>query len=124
MSEQNASMKDQGNGKSAMSANTDRRLILLDESDNVLVVAATLRAHEIVQIESQSITLQRRIGVGHKLARRRIAAGATVLKYGAPIGSMTEAASAGDHVHVHNMKSDYIPTYTHANQTDFTGVSS
>jgi hypothetical protein len=107
-----------------MSANTDRRLILLDESDNVLVVAATLRAHEIVQIESQSITLQRRIGVGHKLARRTIAAGATVLKYGAPIGSMTEAASAGDHVHVHNMKSDYIPTYTHANQTDFTGVSS
>ena len=117
MSDQNASMKDQGNGKSAMSANTDRRLILLDESDNVLVVAATLRADEIVQIESQSITLQRRIGVGHKLARRTIAAGA-------PIGSMTEAASAGNHVHIHNMKSDYIPTYTHANQTDFTGVSS
>lgn len=124
MCNQNATMKDQGNGKSAMAATTDKRLILLDETDDVLVVAATLRADEDVTIEGQSITLHRRIGVGHKLARRAIAMGGIVLKYGAPIGSMTEAVTAGDHVHVHNMKSDYIPTYTHANQTDFTGASS
>lgn len=117
-------MKDQGNGKSAMSAKTDRRLILLDDADNVLVIAATLRADEVVQIEGQSVVMTRRIGVGHKLARREIAEGETVLKYGAPIGSMTKAAAAGAHVHVHNMKSDYIPTYTHDNQTDFTGASS
>ena len=124
MCDQNASMKDQGNGKSAMSVHTDKRLILLDETDNVLVVAAKLRADEVVQIEGQSITLHRRIGVGHKLARRAIAVGETVLKYGAPIGSMTEAVTAGGHVHVHNMKSDYIPTYTHDNQAAFTGASS
>ena len=124
MCDQNASMKDQGNGKSAMSANTDKRLILLDEADNVLVVAATLRADEVVMIEGQDVSMHRRIGVGHKLARRAIAVGATILKYGAPIGSMTKAVSTGDHVHVHNMKSDYIPTYTHDNQADFIGASS
>jgi altronate dehydratase small subunit len=124
MSDLNASMKDQGNGKSAMSAITDRRLILLDEVDNVMVVAATLRADEVVRIEGEDVSMHRRIGVGHKLARRSIAVGETVLKYGAPIGSMTEAAAVGAHVHVHNMKSDYIPTYTHDNQADFTGASS
>ena len=117
-------MKDQGNGKSAMFANTDRRLILLDETDNVLVVAATLQAEAVVLVEGQPVVLSRRIGVGHKLARRAISVGETVLKYGATIGSMTEAVPIGGHVHVHNMKSDYIPTYTHANQADFTGASS
>jgi len=29
-----------------------------------------------------------------------------------PIGSATRAIKAGEHVHLHNMKSDYIPTYT------------
>ena len=33
------------------------------------------------------------------------------MKYGAPIGSATAAIAAGEHVHVHNMKSDYTPTY-------------
>jgi hypothetical protein len=49
--------------------------------------------------------------------------GEVVLKYGAPIGSMTEAAAVGAHVHLHNLKSDYIPTYTHANQTAYTEAS-
>ena len=31
-----------------------------------------------------------------------------VLKYGLPIGSATRDIAAGEHVHVQNMKSDYI----------------
>jgi hypothetical protein len=107
-----------------MSGETDQRLILLDEADNVLVVGTTLKAGENVLIDGESMKLERRIGVGHKLARRDIGIGDTVLKYGAPIGSMTAAVGPGDHVHVHNMKSDYIPTFTHDNQADFTGASS
>ena len=34
-----------------------------------------------------------------------------MLKYGAPIGVATEGIAPGSHVHVHNMKSDYTPTY-------------
>ena len=49
--------------------------------------------------------------LGHKIARRAIAAGEKIVKYGAPIGSATVAIPAGAHVHVHNVKSDYTPTY-------------
>jgi hypothetical protein len=31
-----------------------------------------------------------------------------VLKYGLPIGSATRAIAAGEHVHVQNLKSDYV----------------
>ena len=41
-----------------------------------------------------------------------IAAGADIVKYGARIGIATRAIGRGQHVHVHNMKSGYLPTYT------------
>jgi hypothetical protein len=37
-----------------------------------------------------------------------IAQGEKVLKYGLPIGSATRDIEAGEHVHVQNLKSDYI----------------
>ena len=37
--------------------------------------------------------------------------GEKISKYGAPIGSMTLATPKGGHVHLHNMKSDYIATH-------------
>lgn len=49
--------------------------------------------------------------LGHKLARRNIAQGEKVVKYGAPVGSATAPIRAGEHVHVHNVKSDYTPSY-------------
>jgi hypothetical protein len=35
-----------------------------------------------------------------------------VRKYGVPIGSVTKPIAAGEHVHVHNLASNYTPTYT------------
>jgi altronate dehydratase small subunit len=52
------------------------------------------------------------VELGHKLARRPIAANDRVLKYGAPIGSMKAAVARGEHVHMHNLRSDYIPSTT------------
>ena len=99
---------------------TDPRLILLAPEDNVLIVGATLKAGETLLIEGELIICFCRIGLGHKLAREELSQGEVVLKYGAPIGRMTEAAMVGAHVHLHNLKSDYIPTYIHANQTAYT----
>ena len=39
---------------------------------------------------------------------RAIAEGEKVLKFGVPIGSAVRAILPGEHVHVHNIKSDYI----------------
>ena len=94
-----------------MSAGTDQRLLLLDQADNVLVATARIRGGERIVIEGGAVALEADLPIGHKLARRRIAAGERVLKYGAPIGVATADIEAGGHVHVHNLRSDYTPTY-------------
>ena len=57
------------------------------------------------------MTAAQDLPLGHKIARRPIAAGDKVVKYGAPIGTATAAIAAGAHAHVHNIRSDYTPTY-------------
>jgi (2R)-sulfolactate sulfo-lyase subunit alpha len=44
------------------------------------------------------------IPLGHKLALRDFAAGDTVIKYGCEIGRAVQPIRAGEHVHVHNLK--------------------
>ena len=48
--------------------------------------------------------------MGHKAAVAAIAAGEKIVKYGCPIGSALRAIRVGEHVHTHNIKSDYLPT--------------
>lgn len=86
--------------------------ILLHPDDNVLVLAEPVRAGQVIEIDGATLTVPRDLAVGHKIARRPLAIGEKVLKYGAPIGSMTAAAEVGAHVHMHNMKSDYIASHT------------
>ena len=76
--------------------NSDSRLLLLSPDDNVFVARTKLGG----------------IPVGFKVARRDIAAGEKIIKWGAPIGSATRAIAPGEMVHTDNMKSDYLPTYT------------
>ena len=90
----------------------DPRLLLLDQRDNVLIVRARIAAGDALSIEGQTLTAARDWPLAHKLARRAIRNGETILKYGAPIGVATADIEAGAHVHVHNMCSAYTPTYT------------
>ena len=94
-----------------MHAGNDPRLLLLHPRDNVIVAAARLRAGETVSFEGWSMVLGHDVPLGHKLARSDIAAGEKIVKYDAPIGSATAAIRAGEHAHVHNIRSDYTPTY-------------
>ena len=89
----------------------DKRLLLLDEADNVLVAISRIRGGETVTLEGATIALPADLPIGHKLARRAIAEGEKIIKYRAPIGSATADIAVGAHVHVHNVKSDYTPTY-------------
>ena len=94
-----------------MAERTDPRLLLLNEADNVLVATARVRAGETIMIGGIRVIPGTELPIGHKLARRPIAAGEKIVKYAAPIGSATVAIAAGTHVHVHNVRSDYTPTY-------------
>jgi hypothetical protein len=91
---------------------SDPRLVLLAREDNCVVVARALHPGDVVTIDGEPVTVAKSVGVGHKLARRAIAQGEKVLKYGAVIGTASAAIARGEHVHTHNLESDYIPTYT------------
>lgn len=44
------------------------------------------------------------IPIGHKLAIRAIRSGDTIIKYGVDIGKAVADIGAGEHLHVHNVK--------------------
>jgi (2R)-sulfolactate sulfo-lyase subunit alpha len=44
------------------------------------------------------------IPLGHKLALKDLALGETVIEYGCEIGRVVQPIKAGQHVHVHNVK--------------------
>lgn len=98
----------------------DRRLLLLSEQDNVVVACANLQQGEVVRMDGEEVTLAAHAPVGFKIARCDFVPGEKVLKYGAAIGSTTAAIRRGEIVHLHNMKSDYLPTYVHDGGVGFT----
>ena len=87
-------------------------VLLMSAQDNCLIARSALRAGDVVTIDGQQVALPQDIDLGHKLARRALAIGDKVLRYGAPIGSVTRPIAIGEHIHTHNLESDYIPTYT------------
>lgn len=91
---------------------TDPRLLLLSPGDCVFVLRDRIAAGETILVEGQTVRLPVTLGLGHKIARRPIAVGEKVLKYGAPIGSASQAITLGAHVHLHNLRSDYTATHS------------
>ena len=89
-----------------------QQLIKLHPLDNVQILVTPLETGDHLSIHQQTICVTQPVGIGHKIADRVIEAGEKIIKYGVPIGSATTTINTGAHVHLHNMKSDYIPTYT------------
>lgn len=93
-------------------SDTDPRLMLLAPGDSVYVLRDQIAAGETIAVAGHQVQITRDLGLGQKIARVALAPGDKVLKYGAPIGSATVAIAPGDHVHTHNLKSDYTATHT------------
>lgn len=79
-----------------------RKSIHIFESDNVSVALCDLKKGETVE----GVTLSEDITRGHKFAVKPIKAGENVVKYGEVIGHATEDIAVGDHVHLHNLKTN------------------
>ena len=103
---------------SALEGGGRQQLILLHPDDNVLVCVAPIAAGDLLPVSGGTIPAREGVTVGHKVARQALRPGDKVIKYGAPIGSMTAAAAAGQWVHMHNMKSDYIASHTRSAVTE------
>jgi len=89
-----------------------RKLLRIHRDDNVLIVVAPIRAGDRDLVEGHEVVFTQNIAIGHKVAARDIKAGEKVYKCGVSIGSAKEIIRAGAHIHLHNLKSDYIATYT------------
>lgn len=93
-------------------SDTDPRLMLLSPGDSVYVLRDQIAAGETILVQGRKVAISAALGLGHKIARTAMRPGDKVLKYGAPIGSASAPIAPGDHVHTHNLKSEYTATHT------------
>lgn len=84
--------------------------LVLDRADNVATVLRALAPGEQARVQTPSgmvaLQVEEAIPLCHKVALGEIPAGAAIVKYGAPIGRALTAIGPGQHVHVHNLKSE------------------
>jgi altronate hydrolase len=80
--------------------------IQLHPADNIAVARVPLAAGAELRVGGQTFVVRDAIPAGHKVALRAIAAGATVFRYGQPIGLAKEPVEPGSHVHTHNLAYD------------------
>jgi altronate hydrolase len=83
-----------------------KNIIKINEQDNVVVALKDLTKDEIIVIDLKKIKLREDVKRGHKVAICEINEGDNVVKYGFPIGHALRNISAGEHVHVHNIKTN------------------
>src|SRR5499427_7427337 len=79
------------------------KTVLLRAEDDVAVAKAELPAGTILEDGTRRIEVRQDIKPGHKVARRAVAAGAPVRRYGQVIGFATRYIAVGDHVHTQNL---------------------
>jgi hypothetical protein len=90
----------------------NHKFLQINSADNVLICCQLAFSGETIVIDGTEHILNRLIDVGHKIARSSISEQQKIIRYGVPIGSATSDIKVGEHVHMHNMKSDYIPSHT------------
>ena len=87
-----------------------RQFLVHDMRDNVGVAVVdiepgqTLTGATLDNGHLLHVTACEAIPFGHKIALRDLKVGDTVIKYGEDIGKVVANIRAGEHVHVHNLK--------------------
>ena len=74
--------------------------------DNVVTCCTAVSAGDSFAVGETEIVAAQDIPIYHKIAIADIPAGATVFKYGQPIGIASRAIRTGEHVHIQNLESD------------------
>lgn len=95
------------------------KFLKINPSDNVAVALLPLQPGITLEIDGEKVNIVNDIETGHKFALQNIKQGEDVIKYGYPIGHATQDIKQGEHVHVHNLKTNlhdnleytYVPTF-------------
>lgn len=88
------------------------KLIKINPLDNVFAVCNEILPGDEQEVDGIAVIFDKPLALGHKVAARFITKGEKIVKFGVSIGSATSDIPVGCHVHLHNLKSDYISTYT------------
>ncbi|NJM43446.1 MAG: UxaA family hydrolase [Brachymonas sp.] len=85
--------------------------VLHDAKDTVAVIVVegvtagmTLNGWIMDEDKATSMVALQDIPIGHKIALKDMKVGDTVWKYGIDMGKVVKDAKAGEHAHVHNIK--------------------
>jgi (2R)-sulfolactate sulfo-lyase subunit alpha len=85
--------------------------VLHDPGDNVAVVVvegvkagAELTGWVMDDDRTVSLTARQDIPIGHKIALKDLVVGDAAIKYGIDMGKIVAPIQAGQHAHVHNIK--------------------
>lgn len=87
-----------------------KKTILVNEKDTVAVALTELKKGEVVD----GVTLLSDIKRGHKIALKDFKKGEEIVKYGMVMGSAKEDIKKGEHVHVHNVKTNLSDIITYS----------
>ena len=82
------------------------KFLQITPADNVAVALETLPAGTAIEVSGSEIVLKSEIARGHKFALGAISKDENIVKYGFPIGHATCDIAPGDHVHIHNIKTN------------------
>ncbi|ELN1654462.1 UxaA family hydrolase [Escherichia coli] len=93
----------------------NKRALLLHKLDNCVVALEDIQQGDRVHYDGGEFVAQSYVALGHKLAIETLCQGDKVRKYGAGIGSASQAIPIGEHIHSHNLNSDYIAVFHHDN---------
>ncbi len=77
------------------------RVLILNPADDVAIALDDIASGETP--DGLDAPARAVVSAGHKIARRAVAQGGVVRRYGQVIGRASQAIAAGDHVHVHNL---------------------
>lgn len=82
--------------------------LVLHPQDNVATALRDLTAGQTIQVggtNTPPVRLVQDIPLCHKFALLPMPTGTAIRKYGEPIGLASHDIAAGEHVHVHNLRS-------------------
>ena len=92
--------------------------IKINPNDNVIVTLRPFSKGEVID----GVTLLNDIPQAHKVAICDIKQGENIIKYGCPIGHASKDIKCGEHVHVHNVKTNLSDVFNYdfkPNYVDF-----
>lgn len=90
----------------------DTLFLKLHREDNVLIAIKNIEPGQTIELEGATCSVPGTIPKYFKIAAKDIDRGQKIMKCGMCIGVATEPIKAGHLVHIHNLKSDYMASFT------------